>query len=98
MASAGEPRVLEHIEQHVTHLVLLCHRPRRAVRSANLPLHYTISHLLQANDVLYHRGEIDINSGRQISGCASIAAEWARDLVEPVDLRQNPFDVVVEHL
>src|SRR2546423_1794519 len=76
---AGEPRILEHVEEHVTHLVLLAHRPDRTVRAAHLPLDDAISHLLEAHDVLYDGGDVDVNCRRQISGAASIPTEPPRD-------------------
>src|SRR2546423_4324603 len=97
LTRAREACVLEHVEQDVSHLVLLRHRPDRAIGAAHLPLHNPISHLLQGDNILYDGRDIDRNRGRQIRRRAPVSAERARDFVQSIDFRENSSDIFVEN-
>jgi hypothetical protein len=94
---ASETRILENVEEDISHFVLLRHRPDRTVGATHLPLNYPITHLLEGNNVLYHGGYIDRKRWRHVRRSAPISAEGARDFIQPVDLRQNSPDVLVEN-
>jgi hypothetical protein len=94
---ASEARILENVEKDISHFVLLRHRPDRTVGAAHLPLNHSITHLLEGNNVLYHGRYIHRKRWRHVRRSAPISAEGARDFIQPVDLRQNPPDVLVEN-
>src|SRR5207247_409355 len=97
VSRSGETRVLEHVQQNISHLVLSRHRPGRPLGSTQLPLHLSIAHLLETDDVLDDCCDIDIDRRRKIGGRAPLAAERARDLVQAVYLGQNSSHVVIQY-
>src|SRR5215208_4345218 len=70
-----KPGVLENIEQYIPHLVFSRLDPGRSVSATQLPLHLSITHLLEFDDILHNSGDIHIDCRRQIGGCAAVSAE-----------------------
>ena len=62
-----------------------------------MPFHLSITHLLETYYILRDCGNVQIHSRWQIRWCTSVATERARNLVESVNLGENPSDVIVEN-
>ena len=71
--------------------------PLGLLGTLDVPFHLPFAHALELRDIADDGSDVDRVPGRALGRSRPVAAEGARDLVEAIDLRENPTDVLVEH-
>ena len=102
LARAGESSVLEHVEEDFAELVTKRQRRDGAVGTLELPADRilataALSHGLEADDISHDGRNVRRLGRSSLVRRGPVPAEGARDLVEPVDLGENPIHVLLEH-
>src|SRR6478752_7534378 len=92
-----EAGVLEDVQQYFAELVTARDRDGAVVGAGNAPRDLILAHSLQLDDVAHDLRNIDRRARRPFCRRRAVTTERARDLVEPIDLRQNPAHVLVQH-